>query len=86
MTGEQARLMDEALRLSPRDRAELAVRLLDSLPDELHTDDESSVSEEVGAVLLERPQQLESGEVEAIPDDELRSRLRKLVDALPPET
>ena len=65
----------EALRLPPEERALLAESLWESLEDpfEARTEiDEASAL----ALAVERDQQIEQGEVNAVPHDELMARLR----------
>jgi putative addiction module component (TIGR02574 family) len=65
----------EALRLSPRERALLAESLWESLEDPFaataEMDDDAAV-----ALALERDQQIETGQVEAVPHSEMMARLR----------
>jgi putative addiction module component (TIGR02574 family) len=66
----------EALRLPPRDRALLAGSLWESLDDPSATtapmDDDATL-----ALALERDQQLETGQVQAVPHEEMMARLRR---------
>jgi putative addiction module component (TIGR02574 family) len=66
----------EALRLPARERALLAGSLWESLEDPSATtapmDDDS-----VLALALERDQQLEEGQVQAVPHEEMMARLRR---------
>ena len=66
----------EALRLSPRERALLAESLWESLEDPFaataEMDDDAAV-----ARALERDQQIEAGQVEAVPHSEMMARLRR---------
>lgn len=71
MTTDTAELLREALELGPSERAELAVSLIDSLDDETESDLERSWGDEI----RRRLDELERGEVHAIPWAELRRRL-----------
>jgi putative addiction module component (TIGR02574 family) len=69
-------IASEALRLPPRERALLAGTLWESLEDPFATpaqmDDEAAA-----ALALERDQQIESGQVQALLHDEMMARLRQ---------
>jgi putative addiction module component (TIGR02574 family) len=69
-------IASEALRLSPRERALLAGSLWESLEDPFaasgQMDDGAAV-----ALALERDKQIEAGQVEALPHNEMMARLRR---------
>jgi putative addiction module component (TIGR02574 family) len=76
MTMSIDRIAAEALRLAPQQRALLAESLWESLEDpfEARADmDESAAL----ALALERDRQIEAGEVQAVPHDEMMARLRR---------
>ena len=69
-------IASEALRLPARDRALLAGSLWESLEDPSATSaptDDAAVL----ALAMERDQQLESGQVPAVPHEEMMARLRQ---------
>jgi putative addiction module component (TIGR02574 family) len=66
----------EALRLSPRERALLAGSLWESLEDPFTTSAEMDDGAAT-ALALERDQQIEAGQVEAVPHSEMMARLRR---------
>ncbi|MFO0700547.1 MAG: addiction module protein [Nitrospira sp.] len=72
MTQKSQVVLEEALKLSANERAEVAERLIDSLEDAPDTDVEQAWQEEVHR----RLQQLECGEVKTIPWEEVQRRLR----------
>lgn len=65
-------VIDEALLLPPASRAILAERLLDSLSDSVQRQREQLWAAEAEA----RAQQIESGEIEAIPGEQVLKKLR----------
>lgn len=71
MSSNALRLLDEALRLPEQERAELALRLLDSVGAEPVGDIERAWIDEAKRRLIE----LERGEVSAIPWPQVRARL-----------
>ncbi|HMI94633.1 MAG TPA: addiction module protein [Polyangiales bacterium] len=70
MSGQALRLLDEALQLSEQDRAELALRLLDSV---------GEPTEEVERAWIEeakrRLAQIDGGTVQTVPWAEARARI-----------
>lgn len=69
-------IASEALRLSPKERALLAKSLWESLADPSVTSgqiDDAAVL----ALTSERDRQIESGQVQTIPHDEMMVRLRR---------
>jgi putative addiction module component (TIGR02574 family) len=65
-------VIDEALLLPPASRAILAERLLDSLSDSVQRQREQLWAGEAEA----RARQIESGEIESIPGEQVLRRLR----------
>jgi putative addiction module component (TIGR02574 family) len=65
----------EALRLSPRERAQLAASLWESIDNPYSRTDEMS-DEDAIALALARDAEIESGEVQPISHSELMQRLR----------
>lgn len=66
----------EAMSLSPEVRAELAERLIDDLAEDVAPE----ITEAQLAEVKRRIAELESGEVEVIPGDEVSARVRRLLD------
>lgn len=71
MSSNALRLLDEALRLPAQDRAELALRLLDSVGDEPASEVERAWIEEA----KRRLQEIERGEVSTVPWAVARARI-----------
>ncbi len=71
MTREVAELLEEASQLPESDRAELAGRLLESLQGQPEEGVEAAWAEEVER----RVRQIDSGEVQTIPWEEVRAKL-----------
>ena len=71
MPRDVAELFEEAAQLPETDRAELAGRLLESLHGEPDEGVEAAWAEEIER----RIRQIDSGEVETIPWEEVRARL-----------
>lgn len=72
MTQKSQVVLEEALKLSSNERAEVAERLIASLDEMPDTDVEQAWQEEV----QRRLQQIERGEVKTIPWEEVQRRLR----------
>ena len=72
MTQKSQVVLEEALKLSPNERAEVAEQLIASLEEAPDTDVEQAWQEEV----QRRLQQVERGEVKTIPWEEVQRRLR----------
>lgn len=72
MTQKSQVVLEEALKLSSNERAEVAERLIASLDEMPDTDVEQVWQEEV----QRRLQQIERGEVKTIPWEEVQRRLR----------
>lgn len=72
MTQKSQVLLEEALKLSPDERAEVAEQLIASLEEAPDIDVEQAWQEEV----QRRLQQIERGEVKTIPWEEVQRRLR----------
>jgi putative addiction module component (TIGR02574 family) len=64
-------LFEEAMRLDPKERAALMRLLIDSLD----TESEEGAEEAWRAEIERRIAELDSGQVQAVPWDELRARL-----------
>ena len=77
MSGKGQRLLEEALALSPDERADLAAELLDSLD---HGSDEG-VEEAWALQIGRRVEEVESGRVKPIPWSEARERFLQLRNA-----
>jgi putative addiction module component (TIGR02574 family) len=73
MSESVQQLFHNALRLSDRDRAELASLLLESLEEEHDEQSETAWSDEIA----QRLEELKSGSVTPIPWTEVRRRLMK---------
>ncbi len=71
MSSNALRRLDEALQLPEQDRAELALRLLDSVGNEPASEVERAWVDEAKRRLLE----IERGEVSTVPWPEARSRI-----------
>ena len=71
MTQKSQVVLEEALKLSPNERAEVAEQLIASLEEAPDTDVEQAWQEEV----QRRFQQIEQGEVKTIPWEEVQRRL-----------
>jgi putative addiction module component (TIGR02574 family) len=72
MTQKSQVVLEEALKLTACERAEMAEQLIASLDEEPDSDVEQAWQEEV----QRRLQQIERGEVKAIPWEEVQRRLR----------
>lgn len=72
MTQKSQVLLEEALKLSADERAEVAEQLIASLDETSDTDVEQAWQEEI----QKRLQQIERGEVNTIPWEEVQRRLR----------
>ncbi len=72
MTDKTQAILEEALKLSPTERADVAEQLIASLDEAPDTDVEQAWQEEI----QRRLQQVERGEVKTIPWEEVQRRLR----------
>jgi putative addiction module component (TIGR02574 family) len=72
MTQKSQVVLEEALKLTACERAEMAEQLIASLDEEPDSDVDQAWQEEV----QRRLQQIERGEVKAIPWEEVQRRLR----------
>ena len=72
MTEKSQVVLEEALKLTANERAEVAEQLIASLDEAPDTDVEQAWQEEI----QKRLQQLERGEVKTIPWEEVQRRLR----------
>ncbi len=72
MTQKSQVVLEEALKLTAHERAEVAEQLIASLDDEPDPNVEQAWQEEV----QQRLQQIERGEVKTIPWEEVQRRLR----------
>ena len=77
MSPSTEKLLDDALRLPPEARAALACQLLDSLDPEVDEDTEAAWAREIARRLNE----LDSGQVKAIPWTEARRQILRSADA-----
>lgn len=75
MTRDVAELLRQASTLSEADRAELAGRLLETLHGEPDEDVEAAWAEEIER----RVRQIDAGEVELIPWEEVRAKMHALL-------
>jgi len=73
MTDKSQAIVEQALKLSPTERAEVAEKLIVSLDEVPDTDVEQAWQEEV----QRRLQQVERGEIELIDSDTVMAELRK---------
>ena len=73
MTDKTQAIVEQALKLSPTERAEVAEQLLVSLDEVPDTDIEQAWQEEI----QRRIQQIDRGEVELIDSDTVMAELRK---------
>jgi putative addiction module component (TIGR02574 family) len=73
MTDKTQAIVEQALKLSPTERADVAEQLLASLDEALDSDVEKAWQEEI----QRRLQQVERGEVELIDSDTVMAELRK---------
>ncbi len=71
MTHQASELLQKALSLPEKERAELACSLIDSLDDKV----DAGAQEAWDAEIARRIHELDSGEAQAIPWDEVRSRV-----------
>jgi putative addiction module component (TIGR02574 family) len=69
-------IASEAMRLSARDRAFLAESLWESLGDP-YMANSSSDDAAIVALAMERDRQIELGQAQAVPHDEMMARLRR---------
>jgi putative addiction module component (TIGR02574 family) len=74
MTQDAAQLLEKALRLAEKERAELAARLLESLDDVADEDASEAWDEEI----RRRIQEIDSGQVKPIPWSEARKQILDL--------
>jgi putative addiction module component (TIGR02574 family) len=72
MPDAAAKILEDALRLSDRDRANLAVSLIDSLDPSVDSDWEAAWDQEIAR----RTKELDEGSVQTIPWSEVRRKLR----------
>lgn len=72
MTDKSQAIVEQALKLSPTERAEVAEKLIVSLDEVPDTDVEQAWQEEI----QKRLQQIERGEVKTIPWEEVQKRLQ----------
>jgi putative addiction module component (TIGR02574 family) len=72
MTDKSQAIVEQALKLSPTERAEVAEKLIVSLDEVLDTDVEQAWQEEI----QKRLQQIDRGEVKTIPWEEVQKRLQ----------
>lgn len=73
MTDKSQAIVEQALKLSPTERAEVAEKLIVSLDEVPDTDVEQAWQEEI----QRRIQQIDCGEVELIDSDTVMAELRK---------
>ncbi len=73
MVGEVKKIVEQALKMPARERAEIAQLLLESLDQQTDVDVESAWQSEVERRILE----LDSGRVSCIPWEEVRERLKR---------
>jgi putative addiction module component (TIGR02574 family) len=73
MVEEARKIVERALKMPARERAEIAQRLLESLDLQMDTDVESAWQSEVERRISE----LDSGQVACIPWEEVRERLTR---------
>lgn len=78
MTEAARHVLDQALRLSPDERAALVRTLLSSLSGEVGDEEADRARAEEVARRLAR---IEAGEVQTVPWEEVRARLRAELDA-----
>lgn len=71
MKPDPAKLLNEALKLSPEERAALAASLLESLEESVDEDVEAAWATEIA----KRVRELDSGEVVPVPWPEARRRI-----------
>jgi putative addiction module component (TIGR02574 family) len=71
MTDQATRILEEALRLPPEARAAIAGRLMESLDEQVDEDAEAAWAREIAR----RLQEVDSGNVAAIPWPEARRRI-----------
>ena len=77
MSRKAEKVLEEALTLSPPERADLAASLLDSLDEQ----EDEGVEQAWAREIERRIQEVESGAVKMIPWSEARRRLRARLDA-----
>ncbi len=75
MKEEAAELLKKVLELSPEERADLASKVMDSLDATVDEDAEAAWQEEI----MRRIEQVRSGQVKAIPWDEVRRKAQVLL-------
>jgi putative addiction module component (TIGR02574 family) len=76
MSDAATKILEDALQLSDRDRADLAVSLIDSLDSSVDSDWEAAWDQE----LARRTKELDEGSVQTIPWSEVRRKLRGRLD------
>jgi len=76
MTPDEQRVLAEALRLPSDARADLAERLLISVDAESGESVDQAWKEEIE----KRARELDNGEVETLPWEEVRQRMRRIID------
>lgn len=72
MSAPATKILEDALQLSDRDRANLAVSLIDSLDPSVDSDWEAAWDQEIAR----RTKELDEGSVETIPWSEVRRKLQ----------
>ena len=77
MTAKAARLLQDALQLPPKARADIAGTLIESLDSEA----QEGVDEAWAREIARRIRDVESGKVKLVPWGEVRSRLRNRLGA-----
>ena len=77
MTPTATKLLEEALQLSDRDRANLVASLIDSLDPAVDSDWEAAWSQEIAR----RVNELDEGSVKTVPWSAVRQKLRGRLDA-----
>jgi putative addiction module component (TIGR02574 family) len=77
MSKRSDRLLEEALALTPEERADVAATLLESLDEQ----EDDGVEEAWAREIERRIQDVESGRVKTVPWSEVRRRLRQAINA-----
>jgi putative addiction module component (TIGR02574 family) len=76
MSDTAARILEDALQLPERERADLAVSLIDSLDPSVDSDWEAAWGREIAR----RTKELDEGSVQTVPWSEVRRKLRGRLD------
>ena len=77
MSPDSKRILEEAMRLPPGERADLAGRLLESI----EPGEDAGIEEAWSQEIARRVRELKAGRAKTIPWSEVKEQLRAIVDA-----